>query len=149
MSQTITTPTSLRISRLIPAPIDKVFEAWTTPEILAKWSAPEGIDHISYDLDLRVGGAYTLRMRSPEGHEHTAVGEYREIDPPNRLAYTWDWVEEEYRMDVETLVTVDFKAMGDATEVIISHELFPVEEAVAGHNEGWASCLNRLEMLFA
>ena len=103
MNETVTTPTSLRISRLIPAPIDRVFEAWTTPEILAKWSAPEGIEHITYDLDLRVGGAYTLLMMSPEGQKHTAVGEYREIDRPNRLVYTWDWVEDEYRMDVEGL----------------------------------------------
>jgi uncharacterized protein YndB with AHSA1/START domain len=149
MNQTETTATSLRISRIIPAPIEKVFEAWTKPEILSKWAAPEGINHITYDVDLRVGGAYTLVMRSDEGELHTAVGEYREIDRPHRLVYTWDWKEDGYRMDVETLVTVEMKSVGDATEVLLTHELFPAEEAVAGHGEGWTSCLNRLEGIFA
>ena len=149
MSQTETTATSLRISRIIPAPVEKVFEAWTKPEILSRWAAPEGINHISYDVDLRVGGAYTLVMRNDEGALHTAIGEYREIDPPNRLVYTWDWKEDGYRMDVETLVTVELKPVGGATEVLLTHELFPAEEAVAGHNEGWTSCLNRLESLLA
>lgn len=58
------------------------------------------------------------------------------------------WVDH-CRVDVETLVTVDFKAISDATEVVITHELFPVEDTVTGHNEGWASGLNRLEALFS
>jgi len=146
---TTATATSLHITRIIPAPIDKVFDAWTRPEILAKWSAPEGIEHITYDVDLRVGGAYRLVMRNPEGGEHTAIGTYVEIDRPNKLAYTWDWVEEEYHMDVDTLVTVEFNAVGETTEIVLTHERFPAEEAVQGHNEGWTSCLNRLEQLFA
>lgn len=148
MNQTETTATSLRMTRIIPAPIDKVFEAWTTPEILSRWAAPEGIDHISYDVDLRVGGAYTLVMVNPEGGRHTAVGVYKEIDPPHRLVYTWDWKEDEYRMDVETVVTVELISVGDATEVVLTHDLFPVQEATDGHTEGWESCLNRLEGIF-
>lgn len=147
MNQTETTATTLRISRMIPASIENVFEAWTNPDILSKWAAPEGINHISYDVDLRVGGSYTLVMRNDDGALHTAFGTYVEIDPPHRLAYTWDWKEDEYRMDVETLVTVQLKAVGNATEVLLTHERFPAEEAVAGHNEGWTSCLNRLEGL--
>ena len=149
MNQTETTSTSLRITRIIPAPIEKVFDAWTRPELLSKWAAPEGINHISYEVDLKVGGAYTLVMRNDEGALHTAVGEYREINAPNRLVYTWDWVEDAYRMDVETLVTVELSRVGEATEVVLTHELLPVEDAVHGHNEGWQSCLNRLESLFS
>ena len=131
MNSVKTTDTSLTITRLIPASVERVYEAWTTPELLAQWAAPEGIEHISYEVDLRVGGAYT------------------EIDPPHRLAYTWDWKEDDYRMDVDTLVSVEFRSVGDATEVILTHDRFPVVDATKGHNEGWTSCLNRLEGLFA
>ena len=149
MSETRTTETTLHITRIIPAPVEKVWDAWTRPELLAKWSAPEGVEHIAYDVDLRVGGAYTLVMRTPEGGTHTAVGTYREIDAPHRLVYTWDWVEEDYRMGVDTIVTVELRPAGEATEVILTHDLFPAPEATQGHNEGWTSCLNRLEGIFS
>lgn len=149
MNETRTTETTLHITRIIPAPVEKVWDAWTRPELLAKWSAPEGVEHISYDVDLRVGGAYTLVMRTPEGGQHTAVGTYTEIDAPHRLVYTWDWVEEDYRMGVDTIVTVELRPAGEATEVILTHDLFPAAEATQGHNEGWTSCLNRLEGIFS
>ena len=149
MNTVRTTDTALHITRLIPAPIQDVWDAWTRPELLARWGAPEGVEHIEYDVDLTVGGAYTLRMRTPEGGTHTAVGVYTVIEPPHRLVYTWDWVEEDYHMGVETQVRVEFRAVGDATEVLLVHDQFPVAEATEGHNEGWTSCLNRLEGLFS
>ena len=48
----------------------------------------------------------------------------------------------------ETLVTVQFNAMGESTEVVVAHELCPSTEAKVGHEEGWGSCLNKLEALF-
>lgn len=149
MNTVRTTETTLHITRMIPAPIQKVWDAWTRPELLARWAAPEGVEHIEYEVDLRVGGAYTLRMQTPEGGQHTAVGVYTEVDAPNRIAYTWDWVEEDYHMGVDTLVTVEFRPAGNATEVVLTHEHFPVSEATEGHNEGWSSCLNRLEGIFS
>ena len=86
-------------------------------------------------------------MRNAEGQTHTAVGTYREISPPTRLVYTWDWVEEEYQVG-ETLVTVEFKDLGGSTEVVLRHERFPAAEATAAHEEGWTSCLTRLEDVF-
>jgi uncharacterized protein YndB with AHSA1/START domain len=149
MNDVQSTETTLHMTRMIPAPIQKVWDAWTQPELLARWAAPEGIDHIEYDVDLKPGGAYTLRMKTPEGGQHTAVGVYTVVDAPHRLAYTWDWVEEDYHMGVETLVTVEFRPAGEATEVVLTHERFPVEDATQGHIEGWSSCLNRLQGIFS
>ena len=143
----IDTKTALRLSRIINATRVHVFEAWTKPELIRQWSAPEGMDIPACDVDLTVGGAFRILMRSPDGNEHTAVGIYKEIDSPSRLVYSWDWEEESNHMG-DTLVTVEFNEMGDATEVVITHELFPNEEARNGHDTGWISCLNRLEGLF-
>ena len=145
---TTMTDTSLRITKIISATPDKVFEAWTNPEIMSKWNAPEGIDNIACSSNLTVGGLFEIIMTNDEGVLHTAHGSYLEIDRPNKLVYTWDWREEAYKMDIETVITVEFNAVGETTEVIMTHDLFPNREATEGHEQGWSSCLNRLERLF-
>lgn len=141
------TDTSLRVSRVIKADAETVFRAWTEAEQLKQWSCPEGLTVADAQVDLSVGGRYRIRMENPEGKVHTAIGVYRQIEPPRRLVYTWDWEEEESRVG-ETLVTVEFNDLGDSTEVVLRHELFPSAEAKAAHEQGWTSCLNRLEKLF-
>lgn len=145
---TTMTDTSLRLSRTIRADLATVFEAWTEPEQLRQWSAPEGMTVAAAEVDLRVGGRYRIRMKNPDGEIFTAVGEYREIDYPNRLVYTWGW-EETGNNHYETRVTVEFFDRGGATEVVLTHELFPDAELAGKHTEGWTSCLNRLQGLFA
>ena len=143
-----TTENSLRLTRLIQADPATVFDAWTQPEHLKKWSAPEGLNVDAVEVDLRVGGRYLIRMESPDGGHHNAVGEYREIDRPNRLSYSWKW-QEPGNDHYDTLVTVEFLARDGATEVILTHELFPDADLAGKHNEGWTSCLNRLEGLYS
>jgi len=141
------TNTALRISRVIKADPETVFRAWTEPEQLRQWSAPEGATVKAAQVDLRVGGRYRISMQTSEG-DYNATGVYREIDRPSRLVYTWSWEEKEHDVG-ETLVTVEFNEVGGSTEVILVHELFPNSEAKASHEDGWGSCLNRLEARFA
>jgi uncharacterized protein YndB with AHSA1/START domain len=140
------TTSTLRLSRIINATRDEVFEAWTNPELMMKWSAPEGATIPSVTADLTVGGDFKIHM-SEESGDHVAYGSYREIDRPNRLVYTWDWENPDNHMG-GTLITVEFNAVGDSTEVIMIHELFPTDEVMEAHNQGWVSCLNRLEAIF-
>jgi uncharacterized protein YndB with AHSA1/START domain len=139
--------TSLRVSRVIQGDPDSVFRAWTEPEQLKRWSCPEGSTVEDAHVDLRVGGKYRIRMHGSEGQIHTAVGVYREIARPHRLVYTWEWEEKDHAVG-ETLVTVEFNDLDGSTEVVLIHELFPAAEATSAHEEGWTSCLNRLEGLF-
>lgn len=144
---TTQTNTALRISRVIKADPETVFRAWTEPEQLQNWSAPEGATVKAAQVDLKIGGRYRISMRTSEGN-YNATGVYREIDRPNRLVYTWSWEEKEHDVG-ETLVTVEFNGVGGSTEVVLLHELFPSAEAKTSHEEGWGSCLNRLEAQFA
>ena len=143
---TQTTTSSLTITRTIKAPPERVFDAWTQPEHMKRWSAPEGNTVEMAEVDLTVGGAYHIRMVSDEGVHYNAVGEYREVSRPTRLVYTWAWEEKEHDVG-ETLVTVEFKARGDETEVVVVHEGFPAAEARDAHEQGWTSCLNRFAEL--
>jgi uncharacterized protein YndB with AHSA1/START domain len=147
----MTTPTTshvLRLTRTIKASRQAVFKAWTEPEQMKQWMAPEGLDLPAVEADVRVGGAYRIQMISPDGATHTAYGTYREINPPERLVYTWSWKEEPHSDIGETLVTVTLEEAEGATEVTMLHEGLPTEERRKDHEEGWTSCLNRLEKQF-
>ncbi len=140
------TATTLRLSRVVPADPARVFQAWTEPAQLLRWSCPEGGSVEDAQVDLRVGGAFRIRMKTEAGVSHTAFGTYRVIEPPHRLVYTWDWAEEGHRVG-ETLLTIELNPVGGGTEVVLTHELFPNAEAKTAHQQGWISCLNRLERL--
>jgi uncharacterized protein YndB with AHSA1/START domain len=139
----------LRLSRRFDAPRERVFEAWTNEDVLKKWwAAQPSWDTPIAEVDARAGGSYRLAMRDPEsGETHTLVGEYREVTPPERLVYTWTW---ESNVDAmsgseNTLVEVDFREDGDATEVVVTHSGFASPELRDMHVQGWNGCLDNLE----
>jgi uncharacterized protein YndB with AHSA1/START domain len=138
---------SLRLSRIIRADAATLFRAWTDPEELSQWWRQEkdGWAFAGASIDLRVGGRYRLGMTGPDGRKHFAVGVYREIRPPVRLVFTWDWEEPASRVG-DTVVTVEFKdAGGDKTEVVLTHERFADPARMGRHQEGWTALFNLLE----
>ncbi len=137
------TEITLNLKRTFKAPREKVFRAWTDPEELKKWWGPEGYSTPSAEVDLRVGGKYRFgMMKLPDGEIFYLSGTYREVRPPERLVYTWLWEGNPERG--ETLVTVEFRDLGAATEVILTHERFPNEKVRDDHNKGWNGCFDRL-----
>lgn len=138
---------SLRVARVIRADAPALFRAWTDPQVLRHWwrQEGEGWAFVAAAIDLRVGGRYRLAMRDPEGRTHAAVGVYREVEPPARLVFTWDW-EDAARSVGETLVTVEFKDAGEErTEVIVTHERFADAARMGRHQQGWTELLRLLE----
>ncbi len=144
---TTQTAGTVKITRVIAADPETVFDAWTQPEHIKKWSAPEGMDIPVSDVDLSVGGRFHLQMRNAEGGMHNARGIYQEIDRPGRLVYSWAW--DEHPDHGSSLVTVEFRAVDGGTEVTMVHSGLPDEKSVTDHEGGWTSCLNRLEGLYA
>ena len=136
---------ALSLRRTFQASRERVFRAWTTPEEIKRWKGPGDRTTPLVEVDLRVGGAYRVHMRSPDGSEMRLVGVYREVDPPKKLVYTWSW-ETNPEMG-ETLVTVEFLERGRATEVVLKHELFPADEARDQHEQGWHGSLDKLEKI--
>ncbi len=135
--------TVLRLQRTFAAPREKVFRAWTDPEELKKWCGPRGRTTPLAEIDLQAGGKYRIGMKEPEGEVFYVTGAYREVRPPERLVFTWLWEEDDMGTG-ETLVTVEFRAQGNSTEVTLTHELFPNQAARDRHEWGWGSSLDRL-----
>ncbi len=141
------TDTLLIIRRTFAAPQAKVFHAWTDPRSLKKWCAPsDDFETLIAEVDLRVGGKYRIGMKPPGSEAmHIATGVYKEVDAPRRLVYTWSW---EGGMEPgETLVTVEFRTVGNGTELMLRQEFFPSKESRQAHESGWIGCIGRFERL--
>jgi uncharacterized protein YndB with AHSA1/START domain len=132
--------------RVLGAPRSEVFGACTDPALLAQWWGPRGFTAPSVELDLRPGGGYRIAMQPPEGELFHLSGTYREVDPPNRLAYTFNW-EPPDPDDRETLVTMTFEERVEETEVTVLQEGFASQQRRALHEEGWTDSLDRLQEL--
>jgi uncharacterized protein YndB with AHSA1/START domain len=137
-------PLALEITRLLPAPPALVFAAWTRPEHLLRWWGPTGFAATDWSLDVRPGGAWRARMLAPEGGVHAMQGEYREVSPQERLAFTFAWLDAEGKPGHETLVTVDLAERQGRTLLTFRQSGFASEDSRDGHEDGWCQCLDRL-----
>lgn len=138
---------SLQVSRIIAADAETLFQAWTDPNVLRDWwrQEGEGWAFAGAYIDLRVGGRYRLAMTAPDGKRHVAAGVYRELQRPLRLVFTWDWEDPATRVG-DTLVTVEFKSVGDRrTEVVVKHERFADVTKLGRHERGWMELLRLIE----
>lgn len=138
---------ALRISRRIRAAPERLFKAWTDPAQLRHWwrMNEPGWIFAGAEVDLRVGGTYRLGMTAPDGRTHVAVGVYRELEPPTRLAFTWEWEDAAHRVG-DTLVTVDLVDVGNGvTDVIITHVRFGRADHAASHERGWTQLLQLVD----
>jgi len=139
---------TLHMKRVLRAPRSLVFRALTEPDELAKWWGPRGFTAPSVEVDLRVGGSYRIAMQPPEGDVFYLEGEFREVDPPTRLAYTFRW-EDPDPDDRETVVTLSLRDLGDSTELVFAQSTFAAEGRRALHEEGWTDALDRLQELMS
>jgi uncharacterized protein YndB with AHSA1/START domain len=140
---------ALELSHRFAAPREAVFDAWTNPDVLRRWwaAAPTWGTPLA-QIDARVGGTYRLSMRTDTGDVHTVGGEFTEVRPPERLAYTWAWEEgpdPAMSGSEQTLVTVDFIDDGGETLVRLTHSGFRNEEVRSQHSHGWEAVLENLE----
>jgi uncharacterized protein YndB with AHSA1/START domain len=133
------TPT-LEVRRTIRAPRQRVFDAWTKAEELKRWHAPAPATVDTTEVDLRVGGTWRIHMRGAEGQDYHVHGVYREIDPPQRLVYTWTWAHD----PIDSTVTIEFHDLGDATEVVLRHDGLVTPKSRANHEHGWVGCFAKL-----
>jgi uncharacterized protein YndB with AHSA1/START domain len=139
----------LHMRRVFPAPRSVVFRALTDPQELARWWGPDGFTIPSVESDLRPGGGYRIAMRPPEGEPFSLVGEFLEVDAPERLSYTFRW-EDPDPEDRETVVTLSVSGIeGGSAELVLTQGDFATERRRALHEEGWTQGLDKLEALMS
>jgi len=137
---------SLTLKRRLNAAPEKVYAAWTDPKQIVKWFGPDNGAVLQADLDVRPGGRYTIVFHSEDGEEHHVSGVYKEVSPPEKIAFTWAWRSTPER---ESFVTVTIKPDGEGSILTLHHEKFYDEAARDRHHYGWSGSLRKLERLFA
>ena len=156
MTTTKTTTTTegrdLILTRIIDAPREKVFKAWTDPALLKQWFSPLPWTISKAETDVRHGGSSLVVMRSPDGKEFPCPGVYLEVVKNERLvftdAYTKAWEPSEKPF---MTVTLTFEDLGGKTKytALASHWTVADREAheQMGFHQGWAQCAEQLAAL--
>ena len=135
----------LVITRLLAAPRERVFKAWTDPRQAVQWWGPKTYPATHMEMDVRPGGRWRHCLTSTEtGKELWQGGTFREVVAPERLVFTFAW-EEDGERGLETLVTVTFAAQDGKTLMTFRQVPFQSVEERDGHRGGWTSSFDRLD----
>lgn len=138
--------TTLRLTRTLPAPPERVFQVWTDPLEIRRWAGPGDVVVRRAEVDLRVGGKFRTEMAASDGTIVRAIGVYRLVEPPKKLIYTWTW--ETSPPAGESMVTVEFLDRQGKTELVLVHSHLPDATIRDRHERGWTASLAKLGALF-
>ncbi|TMF88081.1 MAG: ATPase [Chloroflexi bacterium] len=136
-------------SRIMDAPPELVFKAYTDPELIPRWWGPRRYATTVDKMDLRPGGVWRFVHRAADGGEYAFNGVYREIVPPKRLVYTFNY---EGAPGHEAVETVTFEEAEGGKTRMTDHLLFETREERdgmlnSGMEEGAAETIDRLAEL--
>ena len=142
----------LILTRSFNASPEKVFNAWTQPELLKQWFAPLPWTTAKAELDVRAGGASLIVMCSPEGKEFPGRGVYLEVVKNARLVFTdaftkaWEPSDKPFM-----LVELTFEAQAESTKYTARVRHWSVADREAhekmGFHQGWVACAEQLATL--
>lgn len=149
---TTTESRDLILTRSFHAPPEKVFNAWTQPELLMQWFAPLPWTMAKAELDVRVGGTSLIVMRSPEGKTFPGHGVYLEVVKNSRLVFTdafitaWEPSDKPFM-----LAELTFEAQAETTKYTARVRHWTVADREAhekmGFHQGWVTCAEQLASL--
>ena len=143
--------TKLEVRRMFVAAREKVFEAWTQREKVEKWMCRFPRHETRFTTsDASPGGTSVMEVKNATGETFKQSVTYRDIEPPKKLVFTWDWQKlsasgEKVDEARNTLVTVEFQPRGAFTEVILTHEGLATAGQREAHSKGWNGCFDGLE----
>lgn len=142
-TDTAASPT-LVIRRTFNAPRERVFAAWTDPKLLRTWFAPPGTTIGDVAFDARHGGRYRIAMTASDGDEYVVSGTISEFKQPERLAFTFRWLEDDPKDEIDTFVRIDLIDRGAQTDMVFTQEGFRDVASRDRHEEGWSGSLGQL-----
>jgi len=148
----LTTPSDREIvsERVFDAPRERVFAAFTDPELIPEWWGPRRLTTTVDKMDVRRGGAWRFVSRGSNGEEQGFRGTYREVTPPERVVQTFEWEGMPGHVIVET---VTFEDLGERTKVTNISLFHTTEERdgmlASGMESGLTESHDRLDEVLA
>jgi uncharacterized protein YndB with AHSA1/START domain len=137
---------NVKLHRILAAPLEKVFKAFTDADAMASWLPPYGFVCKVYSIDAKIGGTYKMSFTNfSTGKSHSFRGEYLEIVPNEFIKYTDRF--DDPNLPGETITTIQLKAVLCGTELNVSQEGIP--EAIPSEMcyLGWQESLDKLKKL--
>lgn len=140
-------PNTLHMSRIFDATRERVFDAWARQDQFVQWMCPPSVTVTLCEIDARPGGPWRIAGRRSDGGAFATSGKYVEVKRPDRLSFTWahhaagDFSKPRGH---ETVVRIEFRAVGNKTEMTLVHGAFT--DGYAEHNRGWDGSFDKLEV---
>lgn len=148
MSSTATSSTdtaTVEIDRVFDAAIDRIWQMFTDPEELVRWSGGDWYEQVAIDVDLRVGGVIHHRVtRRDNGDPWTFHGVYHEIVEGERLVYSFDWKADWREDPTPSMVAIDFSPTDDGKTAVHLEHSNVARPGVESTDEHWSHFLDRL-----
>jgi uncharacterized protein YndB with AHSA1/START domain len=136
---------SMVLTRLLNAPAKLVFEAWSSPTMLAKWWGPKSFTLPTCEMDFRPGGTYRMVMQDPQGGTYPFHGTYREIVPNQRIVF--DAIIDHLQESKVLTTVVEFSEENGKTLLTVTQSIPADPTASAGQREGWSGSLDKLSVV--
>jgi uncharacterized protein YndB with AHSA1/START domain len=148
-----TPPQGVVIHRVLDAPRELVFSAWTDPAHVAKWWGPGGFTSTVIAWDMRPGGSVRVDMHAPDGVTHPMDGTIREVLPPERFVFVAGALDGDGKSIFSVLTTVTFADHGGKTKLTLSARVIRktpgADQHLNGMKAGWTQSLERLAAFVA
>ena len=139
-------PQTIRLHRVIKAPPERVYRAFTTPEAMVKWLPPHGFAAQVHEFDARVGGRYRMSfINFSTNSKNSFGGEFLELVPGRRIRHTDRF--EDANLPGEMITTVDLKEVFCGTELHVVQEGVPDMIPEQACYLGWQESLQLLTLL--
>jgi uncharacterized protein YndB with AHSA1/START domain len=143
----------LTLVRVFDAPRELVFRAWTDPEMMSRWFGPKIVTRSDCQLDVRVGGSFSIVMRASNGDSYPMKGVYQEVVAPERLVFTNIAIDADGNHLIEGITRVTFEdADGKTKQTMSTHMHGKVPNAefmLRGMEQGWSESFDKLGPLLA
>ncbi|GHB31492.1 activator of HSP90 ATPase [Pseudovibrio japonicus] len=135
----------IHLVREFDAPVELLFQMWADPQHMKHWGCPENFTITEIQMDFREGGTWATTMVGPDGTSYHMRGEYLQIDEPNLITNTNQWVNEDGTVTDPTTINMNFEALENNRSRLIVHEAKYTSMAFKKDNQdGWEGSLDNL-----
>ena len=136
------------VRRHLAASPESVFAAFANAEVVAQWLTPApDVKLTVLELEFREGGRYRFAYDTPDGQRMLVGGQYRSIEKPSRLVFSWLIEPPDVHAGIESQVTVSIAPNASGSDLVILHERFERVDAHERHAQGWAGAMEQLQRL--
>jgi uncharacterized protein YndB with AHSA1/START domain len=135
---------ALTASKEFNVPVQALYEAWTDPEQLKQWWKPMNMSLSEVTNELKEDGQISYKFEGASGAGLTITGSYQQVQPGEKLVYTWNWELPDDKLNSQFKLEVSFSSTGSGSHIEIRQQEEADQESVKPKEGGWDNELNNL-----